>query len=338
MSSPRVKVRKSLGPYLLLETIGSGVTSIVKLCQNSENEGYYACKIFPKDTVSDPAAMARFESEVRVNQQIHHPGHVEMLDILKDSNNYYLILELCPNSHLLNLITTKGKLSETISKPLVRQILEVIKYCHSLGICHRDIKPENLLFNETWHIKLTDFGLAVFVGPNGMVQGSCGSPCYSSPECLTGDPYDGRASDMWSIGVVVYAMLTGQIPCTSENKDEMFREILRGEYEVPDGLSRTATSFIKSLMTRDVSKRLTAEQALEHPWIKDVPEQYDLRDTVYSAVSLRMIDKFFHKEVRMGRIGRGNKKDTRTAAFDEEGLIKALNEAKAERELHPVCV
>ena len=335
-SSTLVKVRKTLGPYTFLQTIGGGATSVVKLCQNSENEGYYACKIIPKDVIVTDSDRARFESEVRVNQQLHHPGIVEMLDILKDSSNYYLILELCPNSHLLDLITSKGRLSEKVAKPLVRQILEIMKYCHSLRICHRDIKPENLMFTESWKLKLTDFGLAVVVGDSGLVEGVCGSPCYSSPECLSGEPYDGRASDMWSVGVVVYALLTGYIPWTSEDRDEVFAQIRQGQYDIPDGLSRSAASFIRSLMMVDAEKRMTAEQALEHAWLSGTPEQYDVRDTVYSAVSLPMVDKFFHKEVRVGHFTRLKKKDTKTTAFDEARLLKALGEASPDKKIQ--CV
>jgi serine/threonine protein kinase len=124
---------------------------------------------------------------------------VQLYDLLQDAENYYVILEFCPNGELFQYIVDQNHLTEPDAKPLVVQILDALSHLHSLGISHRDLTPENILMGEFGQIKLADFGCAQFLGEDGLTDAPCESPCYAAPECLSGRPYDGRAADMWSL-------------------------------------------------------------------------------------------------------------------------------------------
>ena len=220
---------KKIGPYILRGTVGDGAFSVVKLVCHEQTHQYYACKIVPRSRIATESLQARFEAEIRINQQLHHPGIVHLFDMLKDENNYYIIMEFCPNGELFQYIVDRNHLSEEEAKPFVRQILETLDYIHKQGISHRDMKPENLLMDQTGRVKFSDFGLSRFIPSNGLVDTPCGSPCYASPECISGRPYNGKTTDVWSFGVILYAMLTGQLPWTKRNQQQLFAQIKRGE-------------------------------------------------------------------------------------------------------------
>lgn len=293
-----VRIPDRLGPYVLGKEIGSGSFSVVTLAYHEELDSVFACKIVPRERLQSPEIRRQFESEISVNQQIHHPGIVELLDLFKDKNNFYLIMEYCPNRDLYRLITADGHMTEAAAKPYVRQILEVIQYYQSMNVSHRDLKPENFLVGDDCRLKLADFGLATFTGPDGMVSTQCGSPCYMSPECLTQERYNGKTTDMWSAGVIAYAMVTGRVPWVSRDQEGVFENIRAGKYHEPTGCSREFQNFIRSILCVDTTRRATVEDALKSDWLRDVPPQYDMSRTIYGAISLRMVDDFFDREVK----------------------------------------
>ncbi|KAI5529944.1 serine/threonine kinase family [Trichomonas vaginalis G3] len=143
----------------------------------------------------------------------------------------------CPNGELFKYIIENKKLGEENAKIIFKEIVAGLAYVHSLNIAHRDLKPENILLSETNHIKITDFGFSRYVGENGWVKTSCGSPCYASPECISGEQYDGIKSDMWSIGVILFAMVTGMLPWTKRNKNALFKQIQQAKYRMPQNIS-----------------------------------------------------------------------------------------------------
>lgn len=202
-------------------------------------------------------------------------------------------MEFCPNGELFQYIIDKQHLSESEAQPIFRQILETLEYIHSMGISHRDMKPENLLIDKVGHIKISDFGLSRFLNPQGLVDTPCGSPCYASPECISGKSYDGITTDVWSSGVILYAMLTGQLPWTKRNQTQLFQQIKKGEFTIPSFLSPECTDFLQKLMTVDYKKRITISQAYEHPWMKNIHPILPNMPYPSSKVSLRMVDDFF---------------------------------------------
>ena len=303
-----------VGPYELRGTIGEGAFSVVKLAYHKDRHEFYACKIVPKARLAHARLEARFEIEIRINQQLRHPGIVSLIDIFKDNFNFYIVMEFCPGGELFQWIVNHGHLTEEDSRPMLRQILEALAYVHSQNVTHRDLKPENVLIDQTGHMKISDFGLSRFVGPDHLARTPCGSPCYASPECVSGRPYDGLKSDVWSIGVILYAMLTGKLPWTKRNQRQLFDQIRAGEYKIPDYVSESAQSLIRGLMTVDCEKRMTIEQAFEHPFLKDVGEQfYGMAPTMIEYISLKRVDCFF---------GADNDDEVELKAASEEAKTK----------------
>ena len=207
-----VKTPAQVGPYTLRGTIGEGSFSVVKLCYHAQEAKYYACKVVPKKRIIANKLEKSFESEIRIDQQLHHPGIVGLIEILQDAANYYLVMEFCPKGELFQYIVDRKKLSEDEAKNLILQIMDAVKYLHSIGVLHRDLKPENILVDQSCHLKISDFGLSKFVGKSCLVSTPCGSPCYASPECISGKPYNGKTNDVWSVGVIFLSLLTQRYP------------------------------------------------------------------------------------------------------------------------------
>ncbi|OHS97825.1 CAMK family protein kinase [Tritrichomonas foetus] len=282
----------SIGPYTFHGTIGSGAFSIVKLAYHEAEKTFYACKIVPKFRLIHNDMMKRFETEIIINQQIHHPGVVGIIDVLKDNFNFYIFMDYCQNGDLFQFIIDQNRFSENDSKPIICQLLETLRYIHKLGIAHRDLKPENILMDSNFNVKISDFGLSKFVVQNHLTSTPCGSPCYASPECISGKPYDPLKSDIWSVGIIIFAMLTAHIPWTKHNKNQLFKQIQEGQFTVPDYISEKAESFIRGLICVDPEKRLTIEQAFEHPFLKDTHHAFNDPSPV-KMINIRRIDQLF---------------------------------------------
>ena len=291
-----VKTPSQIGPYTVRGTIGEGAFSVVKLCYHQQEAKYYACKVVPKARLAANNLEKRFEIEIRIDQQLHHPGIVGLIEILQDDTNYYLIMEFCPNGELFQYIVDKKKLSEDEAKTLILQVMDSVNYIHKMGVSHRDLKPENILLDQSNHLKISDFGLSRFVGKHGIVETPCGSPCYASPECISGKPYNGKTNDVWGVGVILYAMVTGQLPWTKRNQQQLFEQIKKGEYTIPHYVSATCGDLIKKLMTVDTRKRITLDKAMAHPWFADAkPAQIEAKP--HKIVSLKKVDEFFCRNV-----------------------------------------
>lgn len=286
-----------IGPYEFKGEIGTGAFSCVKLVQNMDTNDFFACKVISKEKLSTPKRMERFEDEIRIQQQLRHPNVVRIYDLLKDTQNYYIIMEFCQGGELFQYIVDKGKLTEDETKPILDQVLEAVKYIHKMGVVHRDIKPENILIDQNGKVKLSDFGLSKFVSmKSNLVKTPCGSPCYASPECLSGLPYNGYISDMWSVGVLFYACVCGQLPWTKRSQAELYAQVKAGKYEVPQTLTPECQDLITKLMDTDTNTRITPDDALKHEWFDSLLPQVRLdREVHMPDLSIRKIDDFFQK-------------------------------------------
>ncbi|KAH0788942.1 CAMK family protein kinase [Histomonas meleagridis] len=270
---------------------------------------------------------ALFENEVRVLQKVQHEGVVELYDILKDDTYYYLIMELCPNGELYDYIIQNKRLTELETKYYLRQILETLQHIHSLGIIHRDIKPENLLIDAYGKIKFSDFGLSRFVNSQGLADTPCGSICYASPECIRGNTYDGRKSDIWSVGVVAYAMLTGVLPWTKQNQAQLIEQIMNADFTIPYYVSEEAKDLLHCLLEPDPELRITIEQALKHKFITSAPRHKSYKTYSRSLpISLKNIEMFFGRNKSNIRIE--EKELSRSHSSQKNGFDKTLTEEK----------
>lgn len=287
-AEPPIGPPRRIGPYVLKDSIGQGATAIVYMAQHEDTHRSCVCKVVPRARLGNPSVMALFEQEMRINRHLDHPGIVKFYDLLSDAQNFYVIMELCPNGDLYEHVVQNGRLSECEAKIFFRQILEALSYLHSRGVSHRDIKLENLLIDQFGRVKISDFGLSNFM-KDGLVETPCGSPCYASPECLSGEPYGGAATDVWSAGVVLFAMVTGRLPWTKRNQIDLFQQIRAGEYSIPDHVSMACRSLISSLMAVDPKNRITIEDALDHPWMAGIPQQFRVAPQTELTVGLRSL-------------------------------------------------
>ncbi|OHT08503.1 CAMK family protein kinase [Tritrichomonas foetus] len=293
-SSQNIPIPKNIGPYTFRASIGKGSFSEVRLAFNNETRIYYACKIVRRSEIDNsPKRMKGFEDEIRVMQKIHHKGIVELVDLIKDDHFYYIILEYCANGELFDYICDKRRIYEAEAKKLIKQILLSVQYIHSLGIAHRDLKPENLLIDSFGNIKIADFGFSKLFEKDHLSSTICGTLLYLSPEVLSGSKYDPFKSDIWAIGVILYAVLTGMSPWTEKSDSGKIKQIKSGDYTTPNFLSDSCRNLITRLMCVDPNQRISIEEALEHPWLKDVqiPDLYD--SYVKATISPKKVDQFF---------------------------------------------
>ncbi|KAH0785172.1 CAMK family protein kinase [Histomonas meleagridis] len=296
-------IPKAIGPYEIRGTVGEGAFSVVKLAYHPKSKEFFACKVIEKQRLKQKKLEAKFECEIMVHQQMHHPSIVGLVDILADDYYYYVLLEFCPGGELFQHIVDNKRLQDQQARPILKQILQGVSYIHSMGVSHRDLKPENILLDNVGHIKISDFGLSRFMDANGMVDTPCGSPCYASPQCISGHRYDGRKSDCWSVGVIFYAMMTGQLPWTKRKQAQLFEQIKRGEYTIPPYLSPQCQDLISKLMCVDDRKRLSADEALEHPYLAGtvIPLEGMMSASGY-IISLRRVDKFFQRDYSLSEV------------------------------------
>jgi serine/threonine protein kinase len=175
--------------------------------------------------------------------------------------------------------------NEDFIRSIVKQILATVAYIHHEGVAHRDLKLENILFDATGHIKVIDFGFSRFVTPGELFGTPCGSTQYVAPEVISGHSYEGRAVDMWSCGVIIYVLMTNYFPWRGGNHAQISRQILSGDFQIPDSVGVLCADLIQKLMTIDPRVRLTADEALTHPWLETIEVTWDQDDCLIPQLS-----------------------------------------------------
>jgi serine/threonine-protein kinase HSL1, negative regulator of Swe1 kinase len=180
-------------------------------------------------------------------------------------------LEYVPNGELFDHLVAKGRLSVQEALQYFQQIISAVDYCHRFNIAHRDLKPENLLLDRDYNIKVADFGMAAWEGGVDMLETSCGSPHYASPEVVQGNAYKGCISDIWSCGVILYALLVGRLPFDDENIRRLLEKVKRGTFIMPSDIPLAAQDLLARMLEKDVDKRITMKDILVHPWFSSRP-------------------------------------------------------------------
>jgi len=211
--------------------------------------------------------------EVDILKKVNHPNIIALKELFDTPDKLYLVMELVTGGELFDKIVEKGSYTESEASHLVRKIVSAVDYLHNLGIVHRDLKPENLLLKRAdndLEIAIADFGLSKIVGQQMMMQTACGTPSYVAPEVLNASGY-GKEVDMWSIGVITYILLCGFPPFYGDTVPEIFEQIMEANFDYPEEywhtVSKEAKDFINRLLVVDSDKRLSAGDALRHPWL-----------------------------------------------------------------------
>lgn len=265
----------SIGKYKFVRVIGSGAHSIVTLAVNTEDNIKYAIKILSKAFLLDTQSVERFTREVTLISKIKHQNIVEFVEMLSDDNLIYLVMEYCSRGDLFKFMNEHSPLNETSARVIFQQIISGIDFLHTLGIVHRDIKPENILIDEALNVKICDFGFSRETVDNMLLNTRCGSPIYISPEILAGRQYDGKMSDMWALGVLLYVLTVGNIPWENiNNETQLFYQIQTARYHIPETLSPGLQNIINGLMQPQPTLRFTCKEAMNHPWTRDNTKKY----------------------------------------------------------------
>ncbi|OHT04484.1 CAMK family protein kinase [Tritrichomonas foetus] len=258
----------SISHYSIGCELGRGAFSVVCRATDLDDKGrVYACKIFPKENIQDPGDQEHFQREINAMSLMRHTNLVSLYDLIIDENNFYMILDYCPGGELFDYIVEHDRLDEDTAAFVFSQIVDAIEYCHSFGIAHRDLKPENIIITEFPYVKVSDFGLCGYINSGELMSSFCGSPCYCSPECLSKIGYDGRKSDIWSLGIILFAMVTGEHPWNILNTNVMLQQILTATFEVPEYVSPDCTDLIRKMIVVEPDDRLTIEEIKNHPFI-----------------------------------------------------------------------
>ena len=256
---------KKIGNYLLSSTLGKGTFSKVKLGFHIPTKQNVAVKVLNKEKIKDENDIIRINREITILKSLHHPNIAQLYETITSEKHIYIIMEYAEGKDLFQYIYSKNYLSESKASFLFRQLISTLEYIHTIGIVHRDIKPENILLNKTKQmIKLVDFGLSNQYQHKQLLHTPCGSPCYASPEMISGKAYDGLCSDLWSCGVVLYCMLTGQLPFDDEDIITLYTKIQSADYVMPMHVSGITKDFLRRILTTDPNKRISIEEIKEH--------------------------------------------------------------------------
>uniref|UniRef100_A0AAY5EX68 Maternal embryonic leucine zipper kinase n=1 Tax=Electrophorus electricus TaxID=8005 RepID=A0AAY5EX68_ELEEL len=253
--------------YEVYETIGSGGFAKVKLGRHILTGEKVAIKIMDKKDLGDDLPRVKMEMEAMKN--LSHQHVCRLYHIIETASRIYMVIEYCPGGELFDYIVAKDRLSEEETRVFFRQIISALAYVHSQGYAHRDLKPENLLIDEGHNLKLIDFGLCA--RPKGglgyELMTCCGSPAYAAPELIQGKAYIGSEADVWSMGVLLYALLCGYLPFDDDNCMVLYRKITSGHYKNPHWLSPGSILLLNQMMQVEPKRRLTVRQLLDHPWV-----------------------------------------------------------------------
>ncbi|KAH9731295.1 CBL-interacting serine/threonine-protein kinase 9 [Citrus sinensis] len=257
--------RTRVGKYELGRTLGEGSFAKVKFAKNVETGDFVAIKIVDRDQVLRHKMVEQIKREISTMKLIKHPNVIKIIEVMASKTKIYIVLEFIDGGELFDKIAKHGRLKEDEARRYFQQLINAVDYCHSRGVFHRDLKPENLLLDSYGVLKISDFGLSAIsqqVREDGLLHTACGTPNYVAPEVLNDKGYDGRASDVWSCGVILFVLMAGFLPFDESNLMALYR------------------------------KRMTISQMLEDEWFKKgyKPPHFDKEE----EVNLDDVDAIFN--------------------------------------------
>ncbi|XP_077475102.1 serine/threonine-protein kinase BRSK1 isoform X2 [Stigmatopora argus] len=224
-----------------------------------------AIKIVNREKLSESVLM-KVEREIAILKLIEHPHVLKLHDVYENNKYLYLVLEHVSGGELFDYLVKKGRLTPKEARKFFRQIISALDFCHSYSICHRDLKPENLLLDEKNNIRIADFGMASLQVGDSLLETSCGSPHYACPEVIRGEKYDGRRADVWSCGVILFALLVGALPFDHDNLRQLLEKVKSGVFHMPHFIPPDCQSLLKGMIEVNPDKRLTLEAIQTHAW------------------------------------------------------------------------
>ncbi|KAK3147569.1 hypothetical protein QOZ80_3BG0284010 [Eleusine coracana subsp. coracana] len=282
---------EALRNYTLGKRLGIGTFGKVKIAQHKLTGHKVAIKIINCHQMRKMEMEEKAKRELKILKLFIHPHIIRLYEVIYTPTDIYVVMEYCKYGELFDYIVEKGRLQEAEARRIFQQIISGVEYCHRNMVVHRDLKPENLLLDSKFNVKLADFGLSNIMHDGHFLKTSCGSPNYAAPEVISGKLYAGPEVDVWSCGVILYALLCGTLPFDDENIPNLFKKIKGGIYTLPSHLSALARDLIPRMLVVDPMKRITIREIREHQWFQICLPPYlavPPRDTSQQA---KMIDE-----------------------------------------------
>nr|AAI70235.1 Ser/Thr protein kinase PAR-1B alpha [Xenopus laevis] len=268
-----------IGNYRLLKTIGKGNFAKVKLARHVLTGKEVAVKIIDKTQLNSSSLQKLFR-EVRIMKVLNHPNIVNLFEVIETEKTLYLVMEYASGGEVFDYLVAHGRMKEKEARAKFRQIVSAVQYCHQKLIVHRDLKAENLLLDSDMNIKIADFGFSNEFTFGNKLDTFCGSPPYAAPELFQGKKYDGPEVDVWSLGVILYTLVSGSLPFDGQNLKELRERVLRGKYRIPFYMSTDCENLLKKFLILNPSKRGTLEQIMRDRWMNVGHEEDELKPYV----------------------------------------------------------
>lgn len=261
-----------IGNYKLLKTIEKGKFGVVRLGKHILTGEKVAIKVINK-LQQKQRTLDEILREVEIMKRLDHPNIIKVFQTIDTEDNFYIIMEYASNGDLFHRLDL-GRMDEKEAREKFTQILSAVRYCHDeQNVIHRDLKPDNVLLDEQNNIKIADFGLSEEFVPGKMLNTFCGTPEYMAPEVFQGQKFDGPKVDVWSLGVMLYEMLTDTIPFPGSSWPDIIQSVLRGKYYVPEYISSDCRNLLSKMLVLDPNNRATIDVILEDAWVNSRSEQ-----------------------------------------------------------------
>lgn len=297
--------------YKFGKTLGIGSFGKVKIAEHVLTGYKVAVKILNRRKIRNMEMEEKVRREIKILRLFMHPHIIRLYEVIETPTDIYVVMEYVKAGELFDYIVEKGRLQEDEARNFFQQIISGVEYCHRNMVVHRDLKPENLLLDSKYNVKIADFGLSNIMRDGHFLKTSCGSPNYAAPEVISGKLYAGPEVDVWSCGVILYALLCGTLPFDDENIPNLFKKIKSGIYTLPSHLSTGARDLIPRMLVVDPMKRITIPEIRQHPWFQAHLPRYLAVPPPDTMQQAKKIDEEILQEVvKMG--------------FDRNGLVDSL--------------
>ncbi|XP_052841947.1 uncharacterized protein LOC128256000 isoform X2 [Drosophila gunungcola] len=269
-STSKISVDKLLrvGYYELEKTIGKGNFAVVKLATNIVTKTKVAIKIIDKTCLNEEYLSKTFR-EISILKSLRHPHITRLYEVMESQSMIYLVTEYAPNGEIFDHLVANGRMKEPEAARVFTQLVSAVHYCHLRGVVHRDLKAENVLLDKDMNIKLADFGFSNHYEEGATLRTWCGSPPYAAPEVFQGLEYDGPKSDIWSLGVVLYALVCGALPFDGKTILELKSRVVLGKFRIPFFMSQECEQLIRNMLVVEPDRRYTIKQIIKHRWLSE---------------------------------------------------------------------
>lgn len=262
----------SIGGYTIGRVLGEGGFCQVRQAVHHISGAKVAIKVIDKAKLTGPNDRKRMAREIAVMKRLSHPNIIRCLDCIEATTREYIVMEYATNGSLLDYVRAKKRLSEPEACGFLQQMSAGLLYCHQNNVVHRDVKLENVLLDAGNMVKIIDFGLCAIASAGMRLRVFCGSPSYAAPEIVSRRPYEGPPVDVWSLGVVLFAMVCGYLPFHAQgDKKALCRKIVKGQYSMPEHLSPELQDLIRRMLQLDPVERISMAHVVSHPWTQKHP-------------------------------------------------------------------